>query len=240
MSDQVTVKITQQEHNLQYRGHRQKSLTDGSAQALRKMLGGVSASPHGASTDTISSVLYQGGIVDSVDKLVGSMEIGYQPMLALFQSFDEPKARQDQKTFFSSVEQGKKELYEKWGNSIPATEVDKLSTKLSSVATRVWYIQIITIRISDQQFPGARQRRVDGKWSCSVKSMTIYRHSPLSDEQIKQLTDVLMGLEKYEGSQNVGRLRKTNTSVYWAVISPKGKVIFKTDLKADNDPLQKE
>lgn len=240
MSDQVTVKITQQEHRLQYRGHRQRSLTDGSVQALRKMLGGVTASPHGASTETLSSVLFQGSINDSVGKLVGSMEIGYQPMLALFQSFDEPTARQDQKNFFSSVEQGKKELYEKWGSSIPATEIDKLSSKLSSVATRVWYIQIITIRISDQQFSGARQRRVDGKWSSSVKSMTIYRHSPLSDEQIKQLTDVMMGLETYEGTQNVGRLRKTNTSVYRAFISPQGKVVIKTDLKDDNDPPQKE
>lgn len=237
MSDQVTVKVVQQVHNLQYHGHRQKSLTDGSVQAVAKLLGVASATASEQGAKTLSSVIYQGTVSESVDKIVGAVGIGYEPALGLFQSFDEPEARRAMKDFFASVEAGKKALFDKYGSLIPATEVDRLSAQLSSKSCVIWYCQIMTVRLSDQQFPGSRKRRVDGQWSSTVKSMTVYRSSSIPEEQIDRLRQIMTGLEKYEDSQNVGRLKKTNTMKYAAFLSPSGKVILQTNVK--DDPMAK-
>lgn len=236
MSDQITIKVLQQEHYLQYKGRRQKSLADGSLKAVNRLVGNGPAQSSQAGTPTKSFPVYQGTLADAAAQICGSIEAGYEPMLNQFASYDEPSARKAKKTFFSAVEAGKKELYDKYGSSIPGTEIDNLSSRLSSVTARVWYIQIITTRVSDTQFEGSRQRRTDGKWSASVKSMTIYRHEPLTQEQLAELAAVFAGLAKYEGTHMVGRLRKTDNSRYRAFMTPTGQILFKTDLKEDVVP----
>lgn len=119
-----------------------------------------------------------------------ALSFNVEACLTRLSSFEDPKARALKDEFFASVEEGKRQLLEKYGSEVafPKEEIAALSARLKGKGGIVWKTHIITTVSSKVPFEGGRPNK-DGLYVASVKSKTIYTMVPILESQVKELKE---------------------------------------------------
>lgn len=231
MSNKVTVKVVSQLEKLHYQGIRPNR--DASIGAMGRLVNqnplrkekSQEVSPPKL-RNAVSFKLME--LVDSISPEAKAPEVlHFAPLINEFSKMDDKDLRSRRNLFFSEVEAGKEELVQKHGNSVPVTEIEELSKRMSKYDVQYWKIQIVTTRTSDTPFEGSSMNK-DGVFTCTRKSKTIYRSTPISKEEAEHLTSVLNTAKPVTGNSVEMRTLPNNKR---AIVcrSDNGKIMFRIE-----------
>lgn len=180
VTGQVTVKLISSCVHKEYRG---VPVNRGSALGAMKGLFCGKPKQDQNQKSTTSTVLYVVNILDG--HLPGDADINVAALLDRAYGLEDPEARNKLNAFYTAVENGKKQLADKFGDEVPITEIEALADRLSDKKVDLYKHQIITTKTSRKYFSGAT--KVDDVYTKSVKSKVFYTLEPLSIEQVEML-----------------------------------------------------
>lgn len=231
MSNKVTVKVVSQLEKLHYQGIRPNR--DASIGAMGRL---VNQNPlRKEKSEEVSPPKLKNAVSFKLKELNDLIPpeakapevVHFAPLISEFSRMDDKDLRSRRNLFFSEVESGKEELVQKYGNSVPVTEIEELSKRMSKYDVQYWKIQIVTTRTSDTPFEGSSMNK-DGVFTCTRKSKTIYRSTPISKEEAEHLASVLNAAEPIDGT-TVRETRLPNNRRAIVCRTDNGKIMFRIE-----------
>lgn len=231
----ISIKVVSQLQKLEYHGVAQPAESAAASRMNALLFGKTAKGSSPQVKNSMSYVLYQSqvtydsnGEVAYTDHNAKPVAFAFKDALEMFNGFASDDATLARKKFFTAVENGKKALREKYGESIPKLELLNLAKETRNLGTTVWKHQIVTTRTETSAFEGSRPNK-GGTFTATVKSKTIYTYGPLTDDQIEDLKSVILALKKVSETGRVCRrdTRSLPTGTVRTWISDTGAVILK-------------
>lgn len=231
----ISIKVVSQLQKLEYHGVAQPAESAAASRMSALLFGKTVKGSNSHEKNSRSYVLYQSQAVNSgssvptsTDQTAKPVAFAFKEALEMFNGFASDDATQARRKFFTAVENGKKALREKYGESIPKVELLNLAKETRNLGTTVWKHQIVTTRTETSAFEGSRPNK-GGTYTATVKSKTIYTYGPLTDDQIEDLKSVILALKKVSETGRICRrdMSSLPTGTVRTWISDTGSVVLK-------------